>query len=153
MFFVPQVQPPDVDLVIHLLVRKLITFGRNGRERRDHTDAWNRPWCSSGSGYSPQTREPSARRREHDIATVRSPSRRPIYPGVVERQSLGSATGNGHDIEVFHHTRSNPSDESYSRAVGRESWTIVEVLTSRRGKATYGGIAEPKQGNPGMCLV
>src|SRR5260370_40719728 len=110
MFFVPQVQPPDVDLVIHLLVRKLITFGRNGRERCDHTDARNQPWCSSGSGYSPQTREPSARRREHDIATVRSPSRTRIYRGLVERQTLGWPTGNGHDIEVCHHTRTNPSD-------------------------------------------
>src|SRR5882724_8475913 len=129
MFVVPQVQPPDVDLVIHLLVRQLITSGRNGRERRHHTDTWNRPWCSSGSGYSPQTREPSARRRKYDIATVRSPSRRPIYPGIVERQSLGCATGSRNNIEVFHHARSNPSDKSYSRAIGRECWTIVEVLT------------------------
>ena len=132
MFFVPQVQSPDVAGVIaHLLVNELIAFGRNGRTYSPHTGTCSRPWRSSGSGYAPQPEETSTRGREHDIAAVRSPSGRRPQPSIVVCQPLGCATCGGHDIEVRHHTRNNPPDESHGRAVGRESRAIIDLLIRR----------------------
>src|SRR5437867_8345451 len=112
MFFVPQLQSPDVAFnVVHLLVNELITLGRNGRTYSVHTGTCSQPWCSSGNGYAPQPEETSARGREHDIAAVWSPSGRRPQPRIVVRQPPGRATCGGHDIEVRHHARHNPSDE------------------------------------------
>src|SRR6266478_4626055 len=80
MFWVPQVQPPEVHPKPGaLLVDELMTFGRNGRESCARTDAWHRLWRSSRSRYAPQSRRTGTHGSEHDIATVLSPSRRRIH--------------------------------------------------------------------------
>src|SRR5437870_13778366 len=98
MFFVLQIQPPKVVLKVHLLVNELITFWRNGRKCRDQADTWNPPWCSSGSGYAPQTRETSKHGGENDITTVRSAIRSTKYPDVVVRQPLVGPTSGGYTL-------------------------------------------------------
>src|ERR1700730_121768 len=129
MYVVLQIQPKDAVFESHLLIHELITFWRNGRRPSDHAHTCNRPWCSSGSGHAPESAETSTGGREHNLATVRSPSGRSHYPGIVEGQPLGRATCGWRHVKVRHHARNDSADESHCRTVWREGRGRIVPLT------------------------
>src|SRR5437660_8417646 len=99
MFFVFQINPPNIVLALTLLINELIALWRNGWPAPG-TNTCNRPWCSSGSGYAPQTGETSSHRREHDFATVRSPSDSQ-YEAIIKGQPFGCATSPDGKVLAF----------------------------------------------------
>src|SRR5256885_16558008 len=126
MFFVFQINPPNIVLALTLLINELIALWRNGWPAPG-TDTCNRPWCSSGSGYAPQTGEPSTYGREHDIATVRSPTDS-WYEAIIKGQPFGCAARGGRKIKGLPHARNNRSGESPGWAIGGENRTKNGVL-------------------------